>query len=403
VRANPRVLLLTQFFPPEPCAAANRATSLAASLLEAGFAVDVVTGAPTFPSGVKAPEDRGLSPKTTWTAGIRLTRVWTYASPKLSGRNRLLNWLSVAVASSAYVAAVGRSYDVVLVTTPPITLALPAFIALLRHRARLVVDVRDVFPDVAIKMGAWRADGPPARIVGFLARALYRAARLVVCVTESARSEVVARGSDPEKTIVGPNGFDVVEPAHQVPYARRPDEFVVAFVGNMGLATGLDVIVDAAALLRDDASVRFVLAGGGADEARLAKRCAEEGLNNVTMIGVVPRPTANALLRSADACVVPLKRHIVDSLPTKLFDALALGCPVICCADGEAKAFVERSRGGVATEPEDGAALAAAIREMRADPVRRAAFAASGRAYVEQHYDRARIMRRVAGTIAAMR
>jgi glycosyltransferase involved in cell wall biosynthesis len=402
VRPNPRVLLLTQFYPPEPCAAANRATSLATSLREAGFAVDVVTGAPTFPAGIKAPEDRGLLPRTTWRDGIRLARVWTYASPKLSGRNRLLNWLSVAVASSVYVAAVGRRYDVVLVTTPPITLALPAFTAVLRHRARLVVDVRDVFPDVAIKMGAWSADGAPARIVGFVARTLYRAARLVVCVTESARDEVVARGSDPNKTIVGPNGFDAIEPAPASPYARKPGEFVVAFVGNMGLATGLDVIVDAASLLRDEPGVRFVLAGGGADAARLARRCAAEGLDNVTMIGVVPRPEANALLRDADACVVPLKRNIVDSLPTKLFDALALGCPVICCADGEAKQFVERSQGGVATAPEDGAALADAVRTLRADPARSAALAANGRAYVEEHYDRARIMRRVAATVAGI-
>jgi glycosyltransferase involved in cell wall biosynthesis len=396
---RPHVLVLTHFFPPEPCAAANRVFAMAQALDGAGFEVHIVTGVASFPTGSIRPDDRVVFPETKLLGRIALTRVWTYASTKLSGRNRILNWLSVAVSSSAYVLQPGRRYDLVIVSIPPISLALPAFVALMRHRAQLVVDVRDVFPDVAVKMGYWREGTPVVRFVGALSAALYRAARLTIAVTESARYEIVARGSDEANTIVAANGFDRVVAAAASPYARRPNDFVAAFVGNMGLATGLDVIIDAAIALRDEPRVRFVLAGGGADYARLAARLVSEDLSNVILLGVVPRDCANALIAGADVSVVPLHRSIVDSLPTKLFDALALGCPVLCCADGEAARFVERSGGGIVVAPEDGAALAAAIRVCIEAPELRELFAARGRAYVTKHYDRAEIMRSVAGRL----
>ena len=395
-RGSGSVLVLTHFYPPEPCAAANRVVAMTRALEESGFDVHVVTGVANFPNGAIAPGDRLLFPKTTHEGTLRLTRVWTYASTRLSGRNRVLNWLSVAFAMTLYVVFLRRRYDFVIVTMPPITLALPALCAMLRHRAKLIVDVRDVFPDVAIKMGYWRANGLAARIVGSIATAMYRAGRLVLCVTESAEREILARGSASSKTVVASNGFDPVRVAAESPYRRRSDEFVAAFVGNMGLATGLDVILDAAGLCKDEPRIRFVLAGGGADYARLTARIDTERLANVVMLGVVPRESANALIAAADVSIVPLHRSIVDSLPTKLFDALILGCPVVCCAAGEARKFVERSQGGIALPPQDGALLADALRALLADAALRRAFAERGRAYVLEHYDRTKIMRSVA-------
>ena len=397
------ILLLTHFHSPEPCAAANRVAALTAALEEAGFDVHVVTGVASFPTGEIAPGDRVLFPKVTQHGTVRLTRVWTYASTRLTERSRILNWLSVSLSMTVYVLTLRRRYDFVIVTMPPITLALPALCAALRHRAKLVVDVRDVFPDVAVKMGYWRADGLPARLVGAISAVAYRAARLVLCVTDSARAEIIARGADPAKTVVASNGFDHVRPAAINPYEKRPEEFVVAFVGNMGLATGLDVVLDAAGLLHDEPRLRFVLAGGGADYGRLAARIVDERLENVVLLGVIPRDAANALIANANVSVVPLHPSIVDSLPTKLFDALVLECPVVCCAEGEARKFVERSGGGVVVPPRDGARLALSLRKLLADPGALRCMATRGRAYVLEYYDRAKIMRSVATRLIELR
>jgi len=397
----PHVLVITHFFPPEPCAAANRVVAMTEALDEAGFHVHIVTGVPNFPSGAIRQGDRVLCPKTRVDGRKTVTRVWTYASRKLSGLTRILNWASVACSATMFILLTGQRFDIVIVTMPPISLALPAFCALLRHRAKLVVDVRDVFPDVAVRMGYWRERAPIVRLVGALSAALYRAARLTIAVTESARDEIVARGSDAANTIVAANGFDPIVLSDTSPYVRQKNEFVAAFVGNMGLATGLDTIIDAAVVLRHEPYVRFVLAGGGADYERLVARIATERLQNVVMLGVVAREEANALISDADVAVVPLHRSIVDSLPTKLFDALVLGCPVVCCAHGEARAFVERSGGGVVVAPEDGVALAEAVRTFVATPERREAFASRGRAYVVEHYNRSKIMRSVAQRLLA--
>lgn len=402
-RRSASVLILTHFHPPEPCAAANRVASLTRALEENGFDVHVVTGVANFPNGAIARGDAVIFPRSTRQGSVRLTRVWTYASTNLTGRSRILNWLSVASSMTAYVATLRRRYEFVVVTMPPITLALPALVAMVRHRAQLVVDVRDVFPDVAVKMGYWRANGLAAKAVGFISAAAYRAARLVLCVTESAKEEIVARGSARVKTIVASNGFDPVRVAPRSPYDRQPGEFVAAFVGNMGLATGLDVIIDAASALKGEPRIRFVLAGGGADSGRLAARVAGEELENVVMLGVVPRDAANALIADADASIVPLHPAISDSLPTKLFDALILGCPVVCCAEGEARRFVERSGGGIALPPNDGVRLADALRTLLADPASRCVYATSGRAFVLQNYDRSKVMNMVAKRLVALR
>ncbi|GAC1522247.1 MAG: hypothetical protein NVS2B8_03230 [Vulcanimicrobiaceae bacterium] len=314
----------------------------------------------------------------------------------LTPRNRVFNWLSVAFASTLYVATTRRRYDAIFVSAPPITLALPALCAWVRYRVPLFVDVRDVFPEIAIRMGHWKPRGIAARSTGAIARTLYRVARLVFCVTASACEEVVARGCPRERCVLAPNGFDRPSPSETAPFVRREGDFVAAFVGNMGLATGIDAILDAATLLTDRTNVRFVLAGDGADRVRLEARVRNEHLDNVTFLGVLVRPDADAVLATADVAIVPLHLNLVDSLPTKLFDALALGCPVICCARGEASQFVTRSGGGLAIEPHDGHALARAIVELQGDKARRDCLGRRGRAHVFEHHDRARIMQDVA-------
>ena len=222
-------------------------------------------------------------------------------------------------------------------------------------------------------------------------------------MTETAHQEIIERGSSAAKTLLAANGFDPIEIASASPYTRTSADFVAAFVGNMGLATGLDVVIDAALVLRNEKRLKFVLAGGGADRDRLAARIADEGLESVTMLGVVSRPAANALVADADVAIVSLHAQILDSLPTKIFDALVLGCPVICCANGEARVLIERSRGGMVVEPGNGRKLAAAIAELMRNPERRISYATEGKRYVREHFDRAKIMHNVAALLRQMK
>ncbi|HEY4440240.1 MAG TPA: glycosyltransferase family 4 protein [Candidatus Elarobacter sp.] len=397
-----RVALISQFYPPEPCAAANRVAAMAQAFAAAGHDVRVYTAMPSFPDGVVAAPYRGRRHVVETDGQVTVERVWTYASATSLPGNRVLNWLSVALGIARRIVAVRERYDAIVVSSPPITLALPALAAAFAHGAPLVVDVRDVWPEIAVKMGAWRPGSLPARVVGRIADLLYRRAALVTCVTETAREEILARGVAPAKVLLAPNGFDPVAPAAGAPLAARPGVRDVVYVGNMGLATGLDVVLDAAAALRDDTTIRFVLIGGGADAARLRARAERERLDNVVFTGPLPREVALRALADAAATVVPLVASIADSLPTKMFDAMLVGTPIVLSAAGEARRLVERADAGLAVTPGDGAALAAGVRAVLDDPALAARYAENGPPFVRANYDRAAVMAGLAGRLPTL-
>jgi len=394
--------LLAHFYPPEPCAAANRIAALAHALAAAGHEVRVYTGMPSFPDGVIAAPYRGRRHVVERDGDVTVERVRTYAGGTDRGINRVLNWLSVAVGTMLRSVAVRRRYDLVVVSSPPITMALPALAAAFAHRAPLAVDVRDVWPEIAIKMGSWRARSPVARIVGRVADVLYARAAVISVVTATARDEIVARGVAPARIVLVPNGFDPVAPAAgDSPVPANDGMRDVVYVGNMGLATGLDVVLDAASLLRER-RVRFVMVGGGADASRLRTRAEREGLRNVVFTGPLPRASALRALADADVTVVPLVASIADSIPTKLFDAMAVGTPIVLSAGGEAKTLVERAEAGVAVAPGDAAALAGAIDDVLADDAVRRRWRANGPAFVRENYDRVAVMSAFAARLSAI-
>jgi glycosyltransferase involved in cell wall biosynthesis len=397
-----RIALISHFYPPEPCAAANRVAALAKALAEGGCDVHVYTGMPSFPDGVVAGPYRGRRHALERDGNVVVERVRTYAAGTAVPGGRILNWLSVAFGIALRVATERERYDAIVVSSPPITLALPALLATFAHRAPLVVDVRDVWPEIAVKMGSWRSGSALARLVGAAADALYRRASLITCVTDTACEEIVARGVPGAKVVVAPNGFDPVAPAAAPAFPSQPGVRDVVYVGNMGLATGLDVVLDAAAALRADRTVRFVMVGGGADAPRLRARTDAERLDNVCFTGPLPREDALRALADAALTVVPLLPTIVDSLPTKLFDAMLVGTPIVLSAAGEARRLVERSGAGVAVEPGDGPALASAVRALLDDTAQHGRYAASGPAFVRANYDRAAVMTRLAEAVRAL-
>ncbi len=176
----------------------------------------------------------------------------------------------------------------------------------------------------------------------------------------------------------------------------------MVYVGNMGLATGLDVVIDAAQRLRGDEGVRFILIGGGADAERLRTRVSDAKLRNVVFTGPLPRADALRALADAAATVVPLVATIADSLPTKLFDAMIVGTPIVVSAGGEARRLVERADVGLTATPGDPDALAGALRRLLGDPALAARFRANGPPFVRANYDRAEVMRGLAARVSAL-
>lgn len=386
-------LIVTQYFTPEPCAGAHRVEALARAMLAAGMRVTVVAPMPSFPSGRIDPAYRGRFHSRETLDGITIVRLLHVATVRRFGR--ILAWLSFAALSTLYALFVAKRPDVVVVSSPPITLAFPGIAVRLLRRSRLVVDVRDVFPDLPVQMGSWRENGWTARLVGKLANRLYALASLIIAVTPTALAQIRARAVT-TPVILAPNGCDRVAPQAGV-IKRRNGEFVATFTGNMGLANGMDVLLDAAKLVQES-NIRIALVGGGTDYEHVAARVASEGIDNVDIYGVVARERAVGALAESDAAIVVLRDGISESIPTKLFDAFAVKCPVILSAGGEARRVVSEAVGGICSAPGDAESLADAIRRLAVDHDLARALGRSGGRYASA-FDRSAIMSALIGSI----
>ena len=275
--------------------------------------------------------------------------------------NRLKNNLS-GVSGAIRASAELGDFDVVLVTSPPLLLVRAAMKIAKAKRAKLVFDVRDVWPDVAYEMGSFSEGSVYGRFFGRLARRAYGEAALITTVSEGKAEKL--RGQlppeDAAKVRLVPNGLDMgflqneERPEIVERYGLDEDRPCV-YVGNLGLAQGLATLLDIAS---ERPGRRFLLFGSGAEERFLAEEVASRSLSNVELCGRVDARGALTLHRHAACAYVPLKSSsMVDSVPTKLFEALGCGCPVLLAAQGDSAAIVEESGLGAVAPPEDGRAL----------------------------------------------
>jgi glycosyltransferase involved in cell wall biosynthesis len=245
-----------------------------------------------------------------------------------------------------------------------------------------------------------------------LARFLYRRATRVVVVTQAFADYLAARGVPRSKLEVIPNGADtrLFSPACDGASPRTAlaldSRFVVAYVGSHGLSHGLGAVLDAAALQPD---VTYLLVGDGADRDRLLAERDRRRLDNVVMRPSVGKSDVPGLYAAADVCLVPLRDVALFEafVPSKMFEVLAAGRPVIGAVRGEAREILERSGGALLVEPERGDQLAQAVERLRQDPELRRQLGRNGRAFAKQHYDRdelaARYVELLRGIAAAAR
>ena len=397
-----KVLVMTQFYPPETGAASLRTSAVVAELAARGYQVTVATALPSFPTGVVERPFRGRLLVRQQLQDIRVLRLWTYASSRLSKLDRILNWLTFALSLTVYLLIQRRRFDLIYTSVGPITLMPLAVLAKWLHRAPLVADVRDVLPDRALHLKLWRENGPTARIVGLVVTWFYGAADIIATVNNICREEIMSRCNEPHKIILFPNGFDAIVPAAASPFQRHDGEFVASYAGNICQTSGVDVILDAAKQLRTTARFRFVIIGGGNESAQLEARIKKESLDNVVMLGVQSPEDVAAAQLASDLCIIPLRRDVIDTIPKKLYDALGLGRPVVVCANGAAKRFINEACGGICIEPQDGVELARTIQGLADDPQTLERYGRSGQEFVATRYSRARLVQEFANNLVSL-
>jgi glycosyltransferase involved in cell wall biosynthesis len=304
------------------------------------------------------------------------------------------------VSSLSALRALGPT-DVIFVQSPPLFIGLAALAFSRIKRAPFVFNVSDIWPQSAIELGMLR-NKLAISLAEALERHLYRRACRITVPTPGMLERLVERGVPREKVVLLTNGVDTHMYHPEAPDSALADELglnghkVFLYAGTHGLSQGLDVILEAAKRTRDH-DIVYVLAGEGADKDALVEKARAEGIDNVHFLPNQPKSAMPGLLNLAYAAIVPLKRLDLfkDALPSKMFESMAVGQPIVASMWGEAAKLVESAACGIVTEPGDAEALEAAVEKLAADPKQAAAMGRHGREYVVEHFDREKIAMRL--------
>lgn len=396
-----RILFLTQYYPPEPGAAQIRLSDLAQRLAASGHEVHVLTAMPSYPKGEVFGDYRGKLSMRERLHGVLVSRVWCYTSIKRGFASRLLNYCSFSLVSLFYGLLKAPRADVIIVESPPLFLGLTGVVLKKATKARMVLNVSDLWTESAIAMGVLRNPWLIRRAMKMQAF-IYRHADLLTGQTngivrdlESQVTEapvaLLTNGVDPD-FFGGSSSIDRQRVREELGFG---DRLTVGYTGLHGLAQGLDTLVDAATILRDNSQIAFAFFGDGPEKTRLERIVRERRLLNVRFYGPRPRSRMLEVLTALDVAAVPLKRLDIfkGALPCKMFESMAGGLPLVLAIEGEAKELVTRANAGICVQPENPQQVADAILCLYNDPELRARLGGHGRSFVMKNYNRVEIAR----------
>lgn len=394
------VIILTQYYPPETGAPQNRLHSLAKHLYAQGYQVRVVTSLPNYPRNEIYPGYKGRLTLREVIDNIPVRRSWIYVSYSRGVIARLCNYFSFVVTSFVSVMRQPRATYLVC-ESPPLFLGITAVLVSQIRGMKLIFNVSDLWPESAEKLGIV-TNRLLLRISYRLEHWIYRNAFLVSGQTRGIVESISRRF--PDKRVVWlPNGVDFAffdAPSDAIDWRTRlgigTNEFVILYAGIIGHAQGLDVILDAAVRLTGSRA-RFVLVGDGPEKERLVEKAKELNLSSVYFHGNVGRAEIPSLISMCDAYVVPLKKLDLfrGAIPSKLFEPLAMGKPILLGVDGEARElFIEEGKGGLFFEPESGEALAMQVTTLMQNLEVATQLGDNGRQFVRLAFDREKIHQR---------
>lgn len=403
--AGMRILFLTDNFPPESNAPASRTFEHARVWAELGHDVTVITGFPNFPTGRIHDGYRNRPRAVESVEGIRVVRVWTYVRPNKGVFRRSLDYLSFAL-SAIPAGLIERRPDIVVGTSPQLLTVLAAWMLSRLRRAPCVFEVRDLWPESIVAVGAAK-DGRGVRALGRLADFLYDHTEMIVAVTDSFEEILSRRGVPRAKIAVVKNGVDLelFSPRPRENGVRNdlgvgPETFLLTYAGTVGMAHGLSVVLDAAESSAGS-ELRLLVVGDGAEKERLEREARARGLKNVLFLPRQPRSRIPAILAASDAVLVHLRDDplFASVIPSKMFEAMAMARPVILGAEGESAALVREAGCGIVVPPESPGAIVGAARRIAEDADLARSLGESGRRAVERSFSRRAAAIRMLGVL----
>lgn len=387
-----RILVGVYYYTPDGGPSAPLFTMLCQELARRGHSVTALACVPHYPSGRVPEKYRGRLIQRSREDGVDVVRIRVPSLERSSMPRRMLQFVTYQL--GATVSESGQDFDVALFSNPALLNWLPfAFLSAVRRKP-IVFSVHDVYPDVGVALGIFR-HRPVVSAVSALERFCLDRAVSVRILSESFVPPMRRLGVPDHKIalIYDWVDTDLIRPLpRDNAFSRECDltgRFTVLYAGNIGLSQGLECVLDSAERLAAHDDIRFVFVGDGAGRAGLVREAERRKLGNVKFFEFQPRPRLPEVLATGDVSLVILRKGIgVASLPSKTLSALASGRPILASVDetSDTCALVRRADAGLCVPPEDSAALAEAVLELRNDVALRARLGRNGRDYALQHH-----------------
>jgi len=367
----PKILFITDNFPPEMNAPATRTYEHCREWVRRGAEVTVITCAPNFPRGIVFPGYRNRVFKKETLEGIEVIRVWTYITANQGFFKRTVDYMSFAL--SAFVCGLFPKADIVVATSPQFFTTWAALGLSLCKRRPWIFELRDLWPESIRTVGAM---GQSA-VLDFLEKVelfLYRRAHMIVAVSPAFKKNLVARGVPAKKIEVVPNGTNhtafkaAPKDSELMRMLKLDGQFVVGYIGTHGLAHNLEFIVSCLKAF-DDCAIHFLFIGDGARKEQVVQKARAMGVTNATFLDPVAKDEVPRYMSVIDVSLVPLKKAetFKTVIPSKIFEAAGMQKPILLGVDGQAREIVERYGAGIYFEPENESDFIDAVKKIHED------------------------------------
>ena len=394
-----KILYVSQYFPPEMGAPAARVSELSRHWAGAGHEVTVLTGFPNHPTGIVPPQYRVKFRHLVSRElidGVNVVRTWLFPFPNRKAHERMLNYSSFCVSSASTGMFLSRP-DVIIATSPQLLVGLSGWWLAHYKRVPFVFEVRDLWPESLVAVGVGNHNSWLHRSLARVAGFLYRSSQHIVVVSPAFKDHLITQwGVPPDKVSTVENGVEanLFSPQSADPGLRErlaiEGKFVVSYIGTLGMAHGLESVLEAASRLRHASQIVFLLIGDGAEKSRITSLARERQLNNVRFLDQQPREQIPAHICASDACLVTLKKNEIFKtvIPTKMLEFMSCARPVIVGVDGQARKIIEDAQAGICVEPENPEQIASAIIQLSSSIDLRELLGRNGRRYIAQHFSR---------------
>lgn len=379
-----KLVILTQYFIPEIGAPSNRLLELSKRLMKDGWELLVVTGMPNYPKGEIFNEYKGKFSATETAEGIKILRYWLYASNSGSKIPRIVSMISFSITSMLSWFKLRKfKADYLFVESPPLTLAFSAYLLSFFSRSKMIMNVSDIWPLTAKELGVI-GDGFIYDQIEKLEKFLYKKSFLCTGQSEEIVNHISKTAGD--KVYLFRNGVEVKRFTKPLPAVIVKGNIKIVYAGLIGIAQGIPDI--ARNINFTELGAEFHIYGDGAERIILEKYLNDNPGRNIFLHNSVKRDDIPGLLSEFYCTIIPLVINIYGAVPSKIYEAMATGLPILFSGSGEGAKIISDNNAGLVSGPKDFEKLKENISKLKNSIELRNEMSVNCRKLAEENFDR---------------